>query len=290
MNLDKFIKKYAGITESYWFFDNTIELKYDVKKHLYLLVKEDGFEELPSVSTICHIIDKSQILIPWGCKVMEQKLLTTLPKLGQSGRYEFTEEQLLKWIKEGKKAHKEHLQTAGDIGTEAHAWIERSINNLISNPDTCTAEALPENEKSASAVIASLDFISAHNIRWISTELKICSMAYKYAGTCDGICIADSCNDQKCCPEPFKDKLSVIDWKTSNQLSVEFKLQVAAYKKAYEEETGKVIDNAWIIRLGKTNGKFETWHLNGSDLDEAWESFKAALTLYKTYKILKEKS
>ena len=73
-------------TVSYWFYDNTIEVRYAHKAHVYYLVETDPdygevLTPLPNVSTICHIIDKSEILIPWACKVMANKLLATVPVL-----------------------------------------------------------------------------------------------------------------------------------------------------------------------------------------------------------------
>lgn len=290
MNLDNFVRKFSGVTEKYTFYNNTIEILYDLNNHLYLLITPTGLEELPSVSTVCHIIDKSEILVPWSAKVMEQKLLATSGPFYRFDGYHFSSEQLEKWIKEGKKAHKEHLEDAGNIGKIAHAWIEQSIKDLLGDPELINAKPLPEETRASSAVTASLDFINDHNIRWIATEFKICSLEDKFAGTCDGRCLADSCKDPKCCPQEFKDQLCIIDWKTSNQLNIEYKLQVAAYRKAFEEETGQKIDHAFIIRLGKTDGKFQTWHLNKEDLDESWFAFKDALGLYKRIKLLKNKT
>src|SRR5271154_2239587 len=83
MEATKLINKFGGWTESYWFYvdsDNPIELRYDPKDHVYLLVTEDGqLEKQAGVTTICHIIDKSEALVPWGCKMMAQKLLRTAP-------------------------------------------------------------------------------------------------------------------------------------------------------------------------------------------------------------------
>lgn len=294
MSLNKFVKKFAGITEEHLLYSGKVKLLYDVNKHVYLLSNPDGLEELPSVSTVCHILDKSEVLIPWGCKVMENKLLGTIENFSvpdEHGGIHFNQDDLEKWIKEAKRAHKEHLEDAGNIGKIAHSHIEKSINAKLNPEKYRVIPALPvEEPRAMNAIIAAESFMLRHKVRWVATEFKVCSLQHKYAGTCDGRCIADSCDDPDCCPCFFKDKLCIIDWKSSNQLSLEYKLQVAAYRKAFHEEYSQYIEHAFIIRLGKTDGKFQTWHLTRDELQECWLAFEHALGLYKLIKKFKKKA
>jgi hypothetical protein len=95
----------------------------------------------------------------------------------------------------------------------------------------------------------------------------------------DGSAITDSCEDLKCCPVSYKDRLSLIDWKTSNYLYLEYIMQVAAYDWADREENGNEYDDAWVIRLGKEDGEFDPWHLEAEDLVVGLEGFLLCLEL-----------
>src|ERR1019366_6622312 len=99
------------------------------------------------------------------------------------------------------------------------------------------------------------------NVRWLKTEQKIYSLEHNYAGTMDGKALVDSCNDPACCSEQFKDSLSIIDWKSSNALHVEYILQVAgAYCHAEVEEFGEDIQNCFNLGrlLGSTKDRMST--------------------------------
>ena len=283
---DAFIKKFSGLTESYWFYDRTIELRYDPKDHVYLLVTPDGqLEKQEGVTSICHIVDRSYVLIPWACKMMGQKLqLLTSP---------FVENEWLSQPKSSfdaaielsKTAHKDKLEEAGNIGHIAHAWIESYINSCIANDKLLgeqILESMPAEERAKNACVAAVDWMIKHNIRWICTERKIYSKKYKYAGTMDGMCLADSCQDPNCCKKDFKNHLAIVDWKTSNYLYVEYLLQTAAYKQAYQEETKQMVKDRWVIRLGKEDAEFESWHLEQDDYPADWQAFRAALELSRS--------
>jgi hypothetical protein len=126
------------------------------------------------------------------------------------------------------------------------------------------------------------NWMDQHNVRWLETEHKIYSKKYKYAGTMDGRCVVDSCSDEACCRVPFKDRMSIADWKSSNYLSIGYLFQTAAYENAYEEENGVDVEDRWILRLGKSEeeaGKFEPWHLTAEDFAEDFAGYLACLTL-----------
>lgn len=271
MDFDKALKEWGGLTESYSFYNGEIELRFDPEEHIYLLVK--GSELIPQdgVTTVCHIIDKSTVLINWACKMMAEKLIASV-------HFPIEEMELTKLILAAKSAHREKLEDAGVVGHTAHAWIEEYIK---SDNRACI---LPPEERAANCCLAAMDWMNSHNVRWIHTERKIYSRAYEYAGTLDGVATVDSCADVKCCPEPFKNRLSLIDWKSSNYLYTEFLLQTAAYQQAYQEETGEVIEDRWIIRLGKDDGEFEAWHLVPSTFGDDFWAFECCLELTRAIK------
>lgn len=270
--IDAFIQKFSGLTEEYKFYNGEITLRYDPKAHIYLLLKDDGTLEVQDgVTNIVHILDKSKVLIPWACKMMAQKLITTgeqfyervnLGEGNQAAFYDIPEEKYLVWINEAKSAHKDKLDDAGEIGHQAHAWIETWIKYLLGLVDSNHPNLNKQLDgRAVNCCQAAQHWCLRHNVRWISTERKIYSKYHKYAGTMDGLARVDSCDNPHCCPEQFKDRLTLVDWKTSNYLYVEFILQTSAYKQAYEEETLEEIEDVWVIRLGKENAEFEAWHV-----------------------------
>lgn len=286
-----FIEKYGDpVLESYWFYDNTVELRYDSKNHVYYLVNNENLIAQDGVTTVNHIIDKSEALVPWGCKMMYEKIMRTVPTGGLSGeRIDLSTEEFERLIRAAKSAHKDELEKAANIGTLAHNWIETYIKNLISG-NKYEIQPFPDNEKSASCCRAALNWMREHNVRWISTERKIYSKTYGYAGTMDGKCLADSCTNKLCCPEEFKDRLTLADWKSSNYLYIEYLYQVAAYRYADNEEFGTEIQDAWIIRLGKDNGEFEPWHFGSKEeFEEDFQGFLNCLNLYRSVKKTNER-
>jgi hypothetical protein len=124
---------------------------------------------------------------------------------------------------------------------------------------------IPSDPQAANAASGGKNWMDQHNVRWIETETKIYSKEHRYAGTMDGLALCDSCQDKACCPEAFKDRLSLIDWKSSNYLKLDYFFQTAAYKCAKMEEFPQLqILDTWILRLGKNEeeaGKFEPWHV-----------------------------
>jgi hypothetical protein len=295
-DLDKFFQKFGGVSEPYFFYDGTVELRYAPKEHEYLEVVADGtLEERSGVTHTCHIVDKSQVLMPWACKMMAQKLLNTLPwSTLESGKRVLNADydEIEKIILESKDAHTERLTEAGDIGKIAHNWIEAYIKCLIANDEEGQQNLLcnmPVDERAYNCATAGLRWIRAHNVRFTLTERKIYSKRHKYAGTLDGEALVDSCDDPSCCPHKFKDRLAIIDWKTSNYLYIEYLLQTAAYSEAEMEEFGKLITDRFIIRLGKEDAEFDPWHLEAETLQQDFECFLTCQKLRQQYDAIEER-
>src|SRR5258707_59298 len=79
--LSAFVSKFGGISESFFFYDGTIEVRFDKVDHKYFLVDPElgNLTLLLNVSTVSHIVDRSVALIPWTAKVTIEKLLRTIP-------------------------------------------------------------------------------------------------------------------------------------------------------------------------------------------------------------------
>ena len=272
------IKRYPDLAGPFWFYQNTEKLWFSKKNWLYLRELLDGtLEPLSGVTGTVHIIDHSQPLMSWAVKMALQRVLALMQDHRRAdGFYELYYTELEAILAAAKKADREELEEAGDIGHIAHDWIEQLIQSIISNDEKRTLEILaklPEDERASNCCIAAVEWMIAHNVRWVSTERRVYSKKYGYAGTLDGLAWIDSCDDPMCCKTLFKDRLSLTDWKTSNYLYIEYLLQTAAYWNAVVEETGEAIQDRWIIRLGKEDAEFDPWHAEGP---EAYEQDFAA--------------
>lgn len=277
--------------ERYHFYNNTETLIFDKRIWTYYRILPNGaLEAQNGVTGIVKIIDKSEVLMRWAvkkcCEKLRHLMLENFSVTGGWDDISLFEILLDEVIKSSKKADKEELDAAGKTGHIAHDWIERYIRAILDDKDERRQELLaklPLDERASNACVAALGFMAAHNVRWISTERKCFSRLHGYAGTMDGLALVDSCTDPTCCPNAFKDRLTIVDWKTSNYLYIEYLLQTAAYQQAYQEETGETIEDRWIIRLGKDDGEFDPWHVEGHELFEVdFRSFANALALFRS--------
>jgi hypothetical protein len=298
--LEAFIQKHAGVTEEYFFYDRTIILRFSVQDHIYYRVSELGnLIPLNGVTTTCGIIDKSFMLTPWAAKMAIQKLLRLMPTEMVNGVIRIkplTFEEFTVIALEAKSAHKDKLDEASDIGHMAHKCIEDSINYAMQNDPSKIVRTLinpPADPQAMNAATSAKVWMDAHNVRWQETESKIYSKEWDYAGTMDGLALVDSCSDLACCPHSFVDRLSLIDWKSSNHLKIEYLFQTASYKHAKMEEFPTLlIEDTWILRLGKSEeeaGKFEPWHMSPDEHDEDFAGFLACLALIRLVDKVKER-
>ena len=288
------------MTEEYLFYNGTVKLRYNVEDHLYFRLAELGnLIALNGVTNTVGIIDKSFMLTPWAAKMMLQKLLRLMPTEMVEGVIRIkplTFEEFTVIAMEAKSAHKDKLDEAGDIGHIAHKCLEDSINFALQNdPEKIVRNLinLPTDEQAKNAANAGKFWMDQHHVRWVETESKVFSLEHDYAGTMDGRAICDSCGDPACCPVVFKDRMSLIDWKSSNHLKIEYLFQVAAYKHAKHEEFPDLhIEDTWILRLGKSEeeaGKFEPWHMSEEEDPEDFSGFLACLTLTRIVDSVEER-
>lgn len=279
----------SNVTEAYKFYNGEVTLIYDVTEHRYFKVSGKDLIPQDGVTTIIHIIDKSDALIPWAAKKVAEKAVLIAP-FDSNGEIHMDRAAFEALMQTAKTAPRDLLEEAGDVGHAAHACIEKYIKGLMIGVPYhyFNGKELKQDERVDNCFFAALAWMNAHNVRWICTEKKIYSRKYSYAGTMDGKAYVDSCNDPKCCKHVFKDRLSVIDWKSSNYLYVEYLLQTSAYAAAEMEETGEEITDRWVIRLGKTDGEFEPWHLEQDQFEQDFTAFLECLDLYRSMELIRD--
>jgi hypothetical protein len=299
-SLESFIQKFGHKTEEYFFYDNTVALRFDTEEHVYYRVGELGnLIRLDGVTTVVGIIDKSLMLTPWAAKMAIQKLLRIMPTEMVEGIIRIkplTFDEFTTIVLEAKSAHKDKLDEASDIGHMAHKCLEESIKHaMVHDPQRIVRQLInePQDEQAKTAANSALVCMHNHNIRWIETETKIYSREHDYAGTMDGLALCDSCSDKACCPVPFKDRICLIDWKSSNYLKIEYLFQTASYKHAKMEERPDLkIEDIFLFRLGKSEeeaGKFEVWHMTPEEYEEDFEGFLCCLNLTRLVHSVEER-
>lgn len=153
-------------------------------------------------------------------------------------------------------------EEAADIGTLAHYLIQCHLQGV--EPDT--SQYSPANvDKAENCFLAYLDWEKAHVQEVIATERQLVSEQYGYGGTADLIAVVDG-------------SIAIVDYKSSNGLWPEYKIQVAAYIHAYEEAEGST-PKGHLLQLGKEDGSF-VHHALG-DLSAEWEVFEHCLKIYE---------
>ena len=263
-----------GLGAEIKFYNDEITLRFSERDHAYYRI-DDGVPVLvEGVTQTCGIIDKSLYLIPWAVKMAAEQMLRTMPSdVDKTWTAAIPWPQFEELVTESKKAHKNKLVDAGDVGTAAHNWIEDSIRYAIKHTngivENLTAPA-PADERAQNCGHAALDWMKENKVVWKNTEHKIYSREWKYAGTMDGLALVNN-------------RLAVVDWKTSNYLRTDYLLQTAAYLKAHVEEFGDNILDRHILRLGKEDADFEPWHLGPETLADDFEAFKFCLLLKRRH-------
>jgi hypothetical protein len=266
------IRKYPDLTTPTPAYNGKVRTCFSPKAWKHFLVAEDGtLEELDGVTSVLKkAVDKSQPLMRWATTLALARARALLLKtgIGGDGAIQIFVDELDKILAEAKKADADALEDAGEVGHQAHDFIDRICKSVVAQDDKRLEEVLcnfPDEPRACNGAIAALDFFIQHNIRIVKSEFRCLSLKHKACGTGDLLAYVDSCGGD-CCPEPFTNRLSYIDFKTSNYLYSTYLLQAAFYCQAIEEEFPELpVEDRWILRLDKENAEFDAWHAAGSD-------------------------
>jgi len=203
------------------------ELVFDSMKHQYSV---DG-ETIPGTTSVLEIISKPGLMF-WSANMAAEYFKENLVP-GKA----LDEIQIENIYKEAKRAHTKKKESAGDIGTLVHNWVDKYCKG--ENP------GMPINDQAVGAIERFLFWVKSNNVVFLRNEQPCYSKKYKYAGTIDGICTMNG-------------KLYLFDLKTSNAIRTEYYLQVAAYLNArIEEYPQEKYDGVIILRVGKEDGDLE---------------------------------
>lgn len=252
-------------------YDKSVELEFNDDKHHYTVAWlheiykkfydiKNG-DTLDGVTSVLQIIAKPA-LIYWSANKAAEFIDKYLP-VGKT----LDELEKKKLVDGCKTAHRTLKTDAGDLGSMLHELIEKFIKKE------------PYQEPVNAILKKSFEQFKAwaveHKVEFKSSERRILSLKYKYAGTLDITAKVDGVN-------------CIIDLKTSSGIWDEYFLQCAAYKAALEEEFPDAnVEKVIIVRCGK-DGEFEVKET--SDHEKNFEAFLAALTLHRRMKEMKFKT
>jgi hypothetical protein len=265
------IKKYPDMTTPTPAYGGRVHTCFSPKAWQHFLVENGTLEKLSGVTGVLKkAVDKSQPLMRWATKLALQRARNAaLHHLGPDGCIQLFVAELDKILLDAKSADTEALEAAGEVGHQAHDFIDRACKAIIAQDVRRLEEifsAFPEDERAENGAVSAFTFLVRHNVRIIKSEFRALSLVHKCCGTGDMLALVDSCDDKNCCSGAFTDRLSYLDWKTSNGLYVTYLWQAALYVAASIEEFPELaIVDRWILRLDKEDASFDPWHAAGSE-------------------------
>lgn len=228
-----------------------------------------------SVTTKCGILDNPH-LKKWSARLAVEYLDKHWSKVTPANKEDF--------YKAAVMAHQEEFEMAGDIGTEGHGIVDKYLQAWMSTgvkPKDIRTFVTGEDFRLYAITRSAEMFCNDFNVEPVASEMFVCSTKHRFAGTMDSLMMisrvierGDShCahefwqtatgaknNRHECirCSRQIIKEFALVDWKTSNDIDkVEYAMQVSAYSKALYEMTGLKVKHIVIVRLDKSQAKYE---------------------------------
>lgn len=156
------------------------------------------------------------------------------------------------------------MKEAGDDGTNAHNLIDAYWKGHKYNKATMSGSLLDYIE-------AFEKFLKDHDLKLIESEGTCFSHKEKYAGTFDGLFEVNG-------------EVWLVDWKTSNYVVDEHKIQIIAYRKALEE-MGRKVDRCVIVQLNndRSYNMFDVVREGTNKVGEKVDRYRAFLACKYLY-------
>lgn len=256
-----------------------VKPKHTRTAHFYM--HEPTGKVFPSVTGFTGVLDMPH-LKKWAANLASEFLLNTLNK----DSFPMTDEKRSELHKLAVLQHQNVVEDAGQIGTKGHNVVEEYFDVWLDTgkkpADIRSFVKTADPREVALARSAEL-FCNDYSIEPIASELRVCSLRYRYAGTLDALFTGIippkgkvRCNDNldhiwmdlsskdktnvQCMTCGCKAKREFIlgDWKSSNSIDKEaYAMQTSAYWYALQELTGLKPDSIIIVRLDKYEAKYE---------------------------------
>lgn len=223
----------------------------------------------PRVTTVIHEGFKDGDLQTWAIKEAFKKYCRIWDDHVRSNDFDPDRDEI---IKDAKRASQEIMQDAARRGTAVHHMIEgRSREEL---------KVVEGDWESVDPMYKSFElWAKERNFKPLANEVSVWSDKWGYRGTLDCIGEVDGI-------------VTLCDWKTSNAIRLEYRLQLAAYWYAYKESCENQFDTKLIriVRFGGRSDKssqtkdlvtYEELIVDGeTEIAEDFETFLAAKKIY----------
>lgn len=279
------------------FYEGRVIPRHTETQHFYEDVTDN--EIYASVTTKCALLSRDYYKQMAADKAVDH-IVENIPRFSKMEPEEITEV-----FSYAREAHKHDLKRAGDFGTHGHDLVDRYVTEWIktgSRPTDIKALVTPEiSNEGVCAGLSAVKFFDEFTLFPIVSERKVLSKKHKYAGTLDSLFLVGEvykgrvgeprCNHWwfeksggkiKCdaCKREEQLVLSLLDWKTSNQIfgvgsmsKFDYAMQVAAYSMAIKEMTKLTCKKHWIVRLDKKTPSYEIGVI--ADIKKAGKAFLA---------------
>ena len=189
---------------------------------------------------------------------------------------------LLWWaFEQGKAAERGEINSlydkrdeAADAGILAHLMVECYIDGTEGPGGLYSKDIL---KKARQGFQNYINWQENNKLIVVKQEMELVSEIYKFGGCPDAIAY-DS-----------KNRVCLLDWKTSNGVYPDYLIQLAAYNQLWNENhpKEKITGGFHLCRFSKEHADFT--HHYWSELDEAWEQFLLFLKAYEIDKRLKKR-
>lgn len=248
-----------------------VELTFIEDSHRYLVsfkIGNDWTTPKPTTgtTTYCGALSKD-FLGPWAAKLAAEYALA----------HKGTQSDAMV-LDEAKKQFKLAADVGARAGKLGHLYVEAKLNGR--------KVTMPKNEADLKVVESVASAFEAFMGDWLPENMEaekvLYSKVHDYAGTADLVC-------------KIKDKLVILDWKTTNTsrynpdgIYATYFAQLGAYSLAYEEMTGEKVDELWVVNLPKNGGEYklrrlEDIGLTKSDCQAYFLALKQAYELNKLF-------
>lgn len=193
----------------------------------------------------------------------------------------------LQWVEEVGKNAEIIRNRAAKEGTQVHEAMEDLVTGKTIEWQDAYGNA-KYNLLVWRMILRGADFFNTYKPRVLASEQFLFSDKYQYAGTTDLLVEMTLEEDKK--------EIWLLDFKTSNHVSLSYSMQLAAYAKALEEQKGIHVDRAGVLWLKASTRTYskkpgiyqgEGWQIIFSDDIE--KDFQAFLKIYDVFKIYNPK-
>lgn len=244
-------------------YGGAVLLRFDGKHHRYEVTANGETNEVPSVTQILKIVDKSGPLAQWAANCAAELLAERLQP-----RQVLDELAIAELANDIRFNFRKISGRAKDVGKLAHTWIEDLLRRRIAGEPG--EPPLPVNDQARRACLAAREWLAKNHFEPLAAEQMIYSRQHHFAGTLDFAATAK-----------IDGRFAVVDWKTSAAIYPEYHLQLAAYAATLWEMNPQPMAERWIIRLGKDDGAFEAVRLPNEEQEADFRAFLAAKALYE---------